>query len=219
MSEKKGWGRTVKGWFVIDEDGPKKAKSDASVDDLIAKYANEPVPEPPSAPPNNVQLQGDIPRAAGGVLDLPGIFRAAGISVDEQDRMAKALELLKTLPADTPAAVKKQIVEASLKAFKIPIDDIIEAGAQEIQALEAYSQHGAQDMQRTLADCSKKIEQLNAEVADLKKLMETQVAEQTAATESVNQAKLEVQRVLEFFGQEQVAKVVQASPKLHEPKA
>ena len=38
-------------------------------------------------------------------------------------------------------------------------------------------------------------------------------------TAGCNQKKLEVQRVLEFFGQEAVAKVVRESPKLVEPGA
>ena len=42
--------------------------------------------------------------------------------------------------------------------------------------------------------------------------------EQSAATGACNQAKLQVQEVLEFFGQEKVAQVVETSPKLSEPK-
>ena len=41
--------------------------------------------------------------------------------------------------------------------------------------------------------------------------------EQLGVTSACNQKKLEVQRVLEFFGQEAVAKVVRESPKLVEP--
>ena len=37
--------------------------------------------------------------------------------------------------------------------------------------------------------------------------------------QSCNAKKLEVQKVLEFFGQEAVARVVRESPKLHEPSA
>ena len=45
-----------------------------------------------------------------------------------------------------------------------------------------------------------------------------QVAAQYALTQACNQQKLRVQEVLEFFGQEAVARVVSQSPKLHEPK-
>jgi hypothetical protein len=48
--------------------------------------------------------------------------------------------------------------------------------------------------------------------------MEEQVASQYALTQACNGQKLKVQEVLEFFGQEAVARVVSQSPKLHEPK-
>jgi len=222
MSQKKGWGRTVMGWFVVDEEeraaaaaGTPSGGGGESVDDLIARYASGTPGGAPAAPP--VQFQGEVPRAQGGQIDLPRIFLAAGIDDEEQGRIRKAQDLLKSLPAETPAPVKKQIVEASLKAFGVPIEQIIESGVQEIEALEAWIQREAQETQRTLADATKKIEDLNREIAELKQLMEVSVAEQNSATQAVNAAKLQVQDVLEFFGQEKVAKVVKDSPKLHEP--
>jgi hypothetical protein len=217
MSEKKGWGRTVMGWFVqSDEVAPvAPGATKESVDDLIARYAGG-APAAAAAPP--VEFKGDVPRAQGGQIDLPRVYEAAGIDAEEQARISRAQELLRSLPAETPAAVKKQIVEASLKAFGVPIEQIIEAGVQEIEALEAWIQREAQETQRTLGDATKKIDDLTQQIADLKQLMDVSVQEQNAASTAVNAAKLQIQQVLEFFGQEQVAKVVQASAKLHEPK-
>ena len=48
--------------------------------------------------------------------------------------------------------------------------------------------------------------------------MEDRVREQTAVIAACNAKKLEVQKVLEFFGRETVAQVVKDSPKLHEPE-
>jgi hypothetical protein len=146
------------------------------------------------------------------------VYRAAGIDDGEQGRIDKATQLLKTLPAETPKDVKKQIVEASLKAFGYPVEQIIEAGAQEIQALEVYIQAGQRDTQALLADSQKRTAELEAEIANIKKVMEEQVASQYALTQACNGQKLKVQEVLEFFGQEAVARVVSQSPKLHEPK-
>jgi hypothetical protein len=56
-------------------------------------------------------------------------------------------------------------------------------------------------------------------MANIKKLMEEQVSAQQALTKTCNDEKLRIQEVLEFFGQEAVAKVVRESPKLHEPKS
>jgi hypothetical protein len=212
MAEKKGFGSTVLGWFVV-RDGD-ELKKEESADELIAKYANQEAPPPPP----EVQLSGELPKAQGGNVDFPAVFRAAGVGDDEQGRVDRATQLLKTLPAETPKDVKKQIVEASLKAFGVPLEQIIEAGAQEIQALEVYIQAGQRDTQTLLAESQKRIAELEAEIARVKKVMEDQVAAQYALTQACNQQKLKVQEVLEFFGQEAVARVVSQSPKLHEPK-
>jgi hypothetical protein len=212
MAEKKGFGSTVLGWFVVREG--EDEKKEESAEDLIAKYAKD---EPPPPPPE-VKLAGELPKAQGGNVDFPGVFRAAGINDEEQGRIVKAAELLKTLPAETPKDVKKQIVEASLKAFGYPVEQIIEAGAQEIQALEVYIQAGQRDTQALLAESQKRTAELEAEIANIKKVMEEQVASQYALTQVCNGQKLKVQEVLEFFGQEAVARVVSQSPKLHEPK-
>ncbi len=220
MSEKKGWGSSVLGWFVVHEDdgtgggAPGGDKKDASADDLIAKYAGD---TPPPNPPE-VQLSGALPKTDGGKVDFAGVFRAASISDEEQGRIEKARNLLSTLPGDTPKEVKKQIVEASLKAFGYPIDKIIETGAAEIQSLEVYIREGQRQTQQLLGDSQKRLEELNAEIARVKKVMEDQVAAQYALTQSCNEAKLHVQEVLEFFGQEAVARVVKESPRLHEPQ-
>jgi hypothetical protein len=212
MADKRGFGSTVLGWFVVREG--EEQKKEQSADELIAKYANQDAPPPPP----EVQLAGELPKAQGGNVDFPAVFRAAGIGDDEQGRVDRATQLLKTLPAETPKDVKKQIVEASLKAFGVPLDQIIESGAQEIQALEVYIQAGQRDTQALLTESQKRIGELEAEIARVKKVMEDQVAAQYALTQACNQQKLKVQEVLEFFGQEAVARVVSQSPKLHEPK-
>ena len=152
MADKKGFGSTVLGWFVVRE-GEEQPKQDQSAEDLIAKYAND--APPPPAPPE-VKLTGELPKPKDGQVDFAAVFRAAGLSDDEQGRIDKAMSLLKTLPAETPKEVKKQIVEASLKAFGVPIDEIIECGAQEIQALEVYIQSGQRDTQGLLAESQKR---------------------------------------------------------------
>ena len=213
MSDKKGFGSTVLGWFVTRE-GDEQPKDHAdSTDALIAKYADQ----APAIPP--VQLQGELPKAEGGKVDFAGVYTAAGLSQEEQGHVEKARNLLSTLPAETPREVKRQIVEASLKAFGFPVDKIIETGAQSIQALEVYIQSGQRDTQGLLTDAQKRLAELETEMANVKKLMEDQVAAQQALTKTCNDEKLRIQEVLEFFGQEAVAKVVRESPKLHEPKS
>jgi hypothetical protein len=210
VGDKKGFGSTVLGWFVVREDQSREA----SPDDLIAKYANE----TPPPPPPEIKLQGELPQSKNGKVDFPAVFRAAGVDDEDQGRIEKARSLLGTLPAETPREVKKQIVEASLKAFGYPVEKIIESGAMEIQALEIYIQSGQKDTQSLLVESQKRLAELDAEIARVKKVMEEQVAAQEGLTRSCNEEKLRVQEVLEFFGQEAVARVVKESPKLHEPQ-
>jgi hypothetical protein len=212
MAEKKGFGSTVLGWFVVREG---EDKPDDSADALIAKYAQA---EPPPPPPE-VKLAGAMPKAEGGNVDFPAVFRAAGLGDEEQGRVDKAMNLLKTLPAETPKEVKKQIVEASLKAFGVSTSLIIESAVGEMEALEAFIRTGQAQTQQILADTSKRITELDAEIARLRQSMEQAMQEQKQRTAAANTQKLDIQRVLEFFGEEAVAKVVRESPKLHEPPA
>ena len=131
--------------------------------------------------------------------------------------MKKAQDLLASLPAETPAAVKKQIVEASLKAFGVSTTLIIESAVGELEALEAFIVAGQGETQGLLAEASQRITALDQEITALRQSMDLAMQEQKQRTAAANGKKLEIQQVLEFFGQEAVAKVVRESPKLHEP--
>jgi hypothetical protein len=213
MSDKKTWGSTVMGWFVVKDQaaggGDAEAASDDSSDaDSIRASAGQPPLPVFKAPP---------PAAPGGKVDFDQVFEAAGIDGDERQRISRTLDLLTSLPPGTEETVKKQIVMASLKAFGVPIDKIIEAGAQELQALEAYIRAGAADTEKVTNEADLRIKQYEEEIVKLKTVMQERVTEQQSVVRSCNEKKLEVQKVLEFFGQEAVARVVRDSPKLHEP--
>jgi hypothetical protein len=205
MSGNRPWGKTVLGWFVVqDGSGGASAASDpADADALIRKYADAPPPEPPP-----VELKGPLPPVVGGAVDFGAVFESAGVPAAERDRVDKARDLVRSLPAETPVPVKKQIVEASLKAFGVPMDKIIEAAVAEIHALEAFIRAGQADTQQTLSQGNNRIAELEKEIAEVKKVMEQAVGDQEARTSATNNEKLKVQEVLEFFGQEAVARVV-----------
>lgn len=217
MSEKKGWGSTVLGWFVVrPEDEAGGAVADealiaAAADPAAASAASTYGADQPVVPLR------DPPSAPGGQVDFPAVYTAAGVEPEQQERVEKAAALLRSLPGDTDPAVKKQIVEASLKAFGVPIDQIIEAGVEEIQALESYIRAGGADTQKLLAESSARIAQFEEEIARIRQVMDERVHEQQAVVRACNERKLDVQRVLEFFGQEAVARVVRDSPKLIDP--
>ena len=243
MSDKKGWGSTVLGWFVVQE-GQESGQPTADVhaeptaggtdlaDELIRRYsggggspsaATATTPEAPAhddsaAPaPTTETFRPSPPVAPGGQVDFEAVFEAAGVDAEERGRVSRAVELLNSLPAGTDVAVKKQIVEASLRAFGVPVEKIIEAGAEEIQALEFYQRAGASETEQLISESEQRIRDLEQEIADIRKVMQQRVEEQQQVIRACNTKKLEVQQILEFFGQERVAAVVKASPKLQDP--
>jgi len=215
MTDKKGWGSTVAGWFIERDEPATPATPDLGD-----------VPEPPlpanlenytTPSPTQSVFQTAPPPPKAGEVDFPAVFSAAGVDQDEQQRVARTTDLLRSLPAGTDAAVKKQIVEASLKAFGVPIEKIIEATVEEIQALDGYIRNGAADNEKLIQESDARIKQYESEIQNIRSVMQQSVDEQQTLIKVCNDKKLEIQQVLEFFGQDTVAKVVKASPKLHDP--
>jgi hypothetical protein len=208
MSETRSWGSTVLGWFIVrDQAGADAGTGIAPTDEMGA------------APGSADVFKTAPPPVTEGRVDFEGVFDSAGIDPDARGRVLKAGELLASLPGETPVAVRKQIVEASLKAFGVVIDKIIETGVEEIQALEGYIRAGSGETQALLAESNRRIQQHEDEIKTVRAAMEARVREQQSATTACNAKKLEIQRVLEFFGQEAVARVVRESPKLVDPAA
>jgi hypothetical protein len=203
------------GWFVV-KDQPEGAGDGGGSPDY--QPYSDVAGDAGAAPQPQIDVfKAPPPSAPGGKVDYDQVFEAAGIDAEERQRVSRTLELLTSLPPDTADAVKKQIVMASLRAFGVPIEKIIEAGAQELQALEAYIRTGATDTEKVTSEADLRIKQYEEEIVKLKTVMQERVAEQQSVIRSCNEKKLEVQKVLEFFGQEAVARVVRESPKLHEP--
>jgi hypothetical protein len=229
MTDKKGWGATVAGWFIErDEDSHETGgAADAGADSTDAASLDTPASSSPlpggteyAAPsPTQGVFQTPPPAAIGGQVDFDAVFAAAGVDAEERERVAKTIELLRSLPAGTDAAVKKQIVEAALKAFGVPLEKIIEASVEEIQALDGYVRNGAADNEKLIQESDARIKHYEAEIKNIRAVMQQSVEEQQNLIKVCNDKKLEVQQVLEFFGQETVARVVKASPKLHDPSS
>ena len=215
MTDKKGWGSTVAGWFIERDEPATPVESDfGDVPDQPVTPATESYTTPS---PTQSVFQKSPPPPSGGQVDFAAVFEAAGVDQDEQQRVARTTELLRSLPAGTDTAVKKQIVEASLKAFGVPIEKIIEATVEEIQALDGYIRNGAADNEKLIQESDARIKQYEEEIQNIRSVMQQSVEEQQNLIKVCNDKKLEVQQVLEFFGQDTVAKVVKASPKLHDP--
>lgn len=226
MTDKKGWGATVAGWFIErDDDAEQAGAAEAGLDTsgIDSSAAEDPLatlsgPGNYTTPsPTQGVFQTAPPAAVGGKVDFEAVFTAAGVDAEEQERVAKTFGLLRSLPAETDAAVKKQIVEAALTAFGVPIEKIIEASVEEIQALDGYVRNGAADNEKLIQESDARIKHYEEEIKNIRAVMQQSVEEQQTLIKVCNDKKLEVQQILEFFGQNVVARVVKASPKLHDP--
>jgi len=229
--KKGGLGHTVLGWFIEKdaagdpslEPSPEASPGDSiggspdvsDVSNVNAADGTTPAPAPAfPAPAAGSSTGAPVPP---GNLNFESIFDAAGIAAEERGQVERAQALLADLPADAPAVVKKQVVAAALKAFGIPVARIIEASAQEIQALEGYIQTGAAQAESFRAEAERKVAAFQQEIERIRSAAESRVREQQGVVSACNQKKLEVQQILEFFGQEAVAQVVRDSPKLQSP--
>ena len=68
-----------------------------------------------------------------------------------------------------------------------------------------------------LAEGEQRAKDLEQQITQLRAVMDARVQEQLASARACNERKVGIQQILEFFGQEKVARVVQASPKLKRP--
>jgi hypothetical protein len=196
MSEKKRWGSSVLGVFVVrDKDAAETAATPATDEPGTPDAAPSGAAAPPEA---GAELVSNPPAAPGGRVDFAAVYAAAGIDAEEQARVAKAAELLAALPAGSEPA--RQIVEASLKAFGVPVDHILATGEKELRALDAYVASGAAATRQALAESQQRIAQYEQEVQRIRQVMDERVAEQQGIERACSGGKLEVARVLEFFG-------------------
>lgn len=212
MTGKKSWTQTVAGWFVVQEGAEDGTTESAASDGL---EANPPAPTAPLP----VEPKTEPPAATGGAVDFDAVFAAFGIENEARERVTKAADLLRNLPAGADPTVKKQIVEASLQAFGVPIDSIIESAVELLQALEAYQRRQGDRLAASSAEAQARITALDEEIQTIRRSMQQRVEEQQTVVKTCNGRKLEIQAVLEFFGQEAVARVVRESPKLVVPDA
>jgi hypothetical protein len=213
MSEKKGWGSSLLGVFVVRDD---KDAANAPEPPGSGAGAEPGSPGAPldGAPPEGPAAAGEFvsppPAAPGGEVDFAAVYAAAGIEAEEQARVAKAAELLQALPPGSEPA--RQIVEASLKAFGVPVEKIIAAGEKEIRALDAYVETGAADTRKVLADAQQRIAQYQQEIQRIRQVMDQRVAEQQGVERACDGGKHEVARVLEFFGHSPAGHAPQGHP-------
>lgn len=216
MSEKpeKGIGSKFLGLFVETDGSASSESPDSSSDeakspaDIVAELAARsggaapgarPVPSPaPASPPLRAEKL-TATSSDGKPADFDAIFRDAGMDPAELDYFKKAQDLLKTLPEATPLPVKRQIVEASLKAFGFDVAKIPVAAENQKRALDAYVRVNETATAKSVTEAQTQIQSLNDQIARLRSDIEKKNAALGALSAQAQARKAEVQKVIEFF--------------------
>ena len=223
MSEQKGFGSKLLGIFVETDDDVRKEEQEEEViptggghksaADLVAELASAgaavpgarrgavPSPEIETASPLPALRADKLPAAvpAGAPLDFESIFRELGMDPEELDRVRKAEELLKSLPDATPQPVKKQIVEASLKAFGFDLGKIAQAALNKRKALDTYVRVNETTTAKAVQDAEAQVQVLNEKIAALRADIEKRTQGLTHITLAVQERKKDVQKIIDFF--------------------
>lgn len=142
------------------------------------------------------------PPAAGvtpATVDFESVFKTAGMDTSELDRVKKAEDLLKSLPDATPVDIKKQIVEASLKAFGFQIEKIVAAAQNQKRAIDTYVRVNETATAKAIQDAEAQIRSFTEKIAGL----QADITKRTSGLAGLNAAaearKLDVQKVIDFF--------------------
>jgi hypothetical protein len=219
MPEEKGLGSKLLGLFVEkadatpEDDVPaEKPDSEKTAAELVAELAGQTTPKKGAPPPPMGKVGAPVPAPARPPLPVPtgpitpaavdfdAVFKSAGLDVSELDRVRKAEELLKSLPEATPQEIKRQIVEASLKAFGFDVQKIIAAAQNQLKALETYRRVNETQTAKSITDAQAQIAQYEDKIITLR----AEITKKTESLASVGAAadnrKTQVHQVLEFFG-------------------
>ncbi len=187
----KNIGEKVLGWFVVTEDDErdeKEAPASSKQPVAIATKA-EPAPPPVVAP--------GTPHDGRAFAE---VYRAAGLPDADRVRVAKVLDLLAALPDGAAPDVKRAIVVASLEAFGIAIDGVVSAASAADAALDGYALDGRRRTEQVLAEAQARVDELNAKIAEARRLMDVQVKAQEELAKSVAREKARLRSIAAFFG-------------------
>ncbi|MDP1826202.1 MAG: hypothetical protein Q8L48_23245 [Archangium sp.] len=216
MAEEKGLGKKLLGLFVESKEGtpeegtPAVEASDAEKTpaELVAELAGQSAPKkgpapmaggPPAAPAPRPMMPAASGPVTAAVVDFDAVFKTTGMDASDLDRVRKAEELLKGLPESTPLEVKRQIVEASLKAFGFDVAKIIGAAQQQLKALETWVRLNENQTAKGITDAQTQIAQLEDKVISLKADITKRADQLASLSAAADGRKGQVHRVLEFF--------------------
>jgi hypothetical protein len=211
MPDDKSLGKRILGLFVedvpADDSETRTADGEApSAADEIAAIARQSGPLTPGAPLGRTAASASLPPSLSSSelvapvkVDFDAVFKNAGIDPQALDRVRKAEDLLKNLPDSASAEVKRQIVEASLKAFGFEISKIVEGVQTQTRALEAYVRVNEQQTGKAITDAQAQIAKLEDQVITLRADIDKRTNALAGLSAAADVRKRQVLKVLEFF--------------------
>lgn len=214
VEERSGFGRKILGLFVEEsksvDEVSEVAEEPGSAAAQVAAIARSTAPTPAAAPPSPspTTTSGGRPAAPGSYKtpDYAGIFKSGGLTDEERDRLGKAEELLRNLPAETPEALKRQIVEGTLRAFNIPVESLTKAAQKATDTLDTYLNISSQDLRTRIDAAEKRLVELRAEQEKLQQSIVDRRMLQDTLTFDVHSRQVELRSVVAFFGKPAGAK-------------
>jgi hypothetical protein len=221
--KKSGLGRKLLGLFVEtpedkDDSPPPEERRDTAAADArsaaaevaaIAASINAqrppapaPAPVAPVAEPKTAAPPPpDAPLPAGyKAPDFDSIFKTVGLPEDDRDRLMKAEGLLKSLPKETPPALQRQIVEASLRAFGIAPEKITTTAQAAIVALDSWNTLREKEIRAQIEKTAKRLQELQAEQERLQAGLSERQAIEQALLRDVRIRQSELGGIIDFFG-------------------
>ncbi|MBT8494400.1 MAG: hypothetical protein KJO07_15195 [Deltaproteobacteria bacterium] len=195
-----------------DVQGTVDTKLDPSMlDDGESIEAKDHAEQHATAPEPNADVheaeESGVPFERKGEFSAERVWTEAGVTDEEQATVHRAQSLLAELPSSTPDAVKRQIVEAALKAFDISISDIVVGASSKVQALNSYIEESNDDNERFIGVSEARIEALEAEIAVIRETMKASEEERDRLVGSATEVIDQIQPVLDFFGPSKSPKI------------
>jgi hypothetical protein len=171
---------------------------------LFKFFGSAPSEEEQKAEANDAgesQASGIVATHKAPRFDGVAVLTGAGVDEKQRERVERTLELLAALPSDASPQLRKNIVEASLKAFDVSIKAIVEAAGAEVNAYENYIAEGHKQLDELRNQSLQRISELEAEIARVQKRLEIATADQATLDEATVSAMERVRPVLGFFGE------------------
>ncbi len=147
-------------------------------------------------------LAAPSPLAGDGTTDFAAIYAQAGLPAvpfsAEQMR-----DMLNSLPAELPLAMRRQTVKVTLAAMGKSIgatsDSIVTDASRKMAALAAYASSLSQQTKSQTSAAEQEIAELQAQVEDKKRMIASAQAKLTQAVQMCNAESDHLDDVLEFF--------------------